>query len=95
MFSLQSGEGLMPRISIFFGIVIYMYYDEHAPPHFHAMYEGSEAALDFNGILLKGTMAPRAARLIKEWAGMHKEELEENWERAERNMPLNWIEPLR
>lgn len=48
MLSIQSGEGLIPRISIFFGIVIYMYYDEHAPPHFHAMYEGSAAALDFN-----------------------------------------------
>jgi len=85
----------MPRISIFFGIVIYMYYDEHAPPHFHAMYEGSEGVFGCNGNLLKGTMTPRAARLIKEWAGMHKKELEENWERAERNMPLNWIEPLR
>jgi len=40
-------------------------------------------------------MAPMAAKLIREWVGMHKEELEENWERAERNMPLNWIEPLR
>ena len=85
----------MPRISVFFGIVIYMYYDEHVPPHFHAMYEGSETMLDFNGHLLKGAMAPRAVKLIREWANLHKGELEENWERARRNMPLNWIEPLR
>ncbi|MFQ5902366.1 MAG: DUF4160 domain-containing protein, partial [Candidatus Binatia bacterium] len=63
----------MPRISIFFGIVIYMYYDEHFPPHFHAMYEGSEAMFDFNGNLLTGTMAPRAVRLIKEWVDLHEE----------------------
>jgi hypothetical protein len=50
---------------------------------------------DFGGNILKGIMAPRAGKLIKEWARMHKEELEENWERAEHNMPLNWIEPLR
>ena len=85
----------MPRISIFFGIVIYMYYDEHVPPHFHAMYEGLEAMFDFNGNIMKGIMAPRAQKLINEWARLHKEELEENWERSERNMPLNWIEPLR
>ena len=56
----------MPRISIFFGIVIYMYYDDHLPPHFHAMYEGLEAMFDLNGNLLKGAMSPRALRLIKE-----------------------------
>jgi len=85
----------MPRISIFFGIVIYMYYDDHLPPHFHAMYEGLEAMFDLNGNLLKGTMSPRALRLIKEWTTIHRSELEENWERAGRNIPLNWIEPLR
>ena len=85
----------MPRISIFFGIVIYMYYDEHVPPHFHAIYEGSEAMFDLNGDFLKGAMAPRAVKLVREWANLHKGELEENWERARRNMPLNWIEPLR
>ena len=85
----------MPRISIFFGIVIYMYYDEHAPPHFHAMYEGSEAVFDFGGNLLKGAMAPRAMKLIREWSSIHTDELKENWERARSNLPLNWIEPLR
>ena len=44
----------MPRISIFFGIVVYMYYDDHNPPHFHASYEGLEAMFDFEGNLIKG-----------------------------------------
>jgi hypothetical protein len=85
----------MPRISMFFGIVIYMYYDEHFPPHFHAMYEGSEAVFDLNGNILKGSMPPRASRMIKDWAEINQADLEENWERAGKNMPLNWIEPLR
>jgi hypothetical protein len=56
----------MPRISMFLGIVIYMYYAEHLPPHFHAMYEGSEAVFDLNGTVLRGAMAQRATKLVKE-----------------------------
>ena len=46
-------------------------------------------------VLLKGAMAPRAMKLIREWTSIHTDELKENWERARSNMPLNWIEPLR
>jgi len=85
----------MPRISMFFGIVIYMYYDDHNPPHFHASYEGLEGAFDFDGNLLKGYMLPRAQKLISEWCRMHSNELIENWRNIETDKPLNWIEPLR
>jgi len=85
----------MPRISLFFGIVIYMYYDDHNPPHFHASYEGLEATFDFDGNLLKGYISPKAQVLIREWCQLHKKELIENWQRAKEGIPLNWIEPLR
>jgi hypothetical protein len=85
----------MPRISIFFGIVVYMYYDEHEPPHFHASYEGMEAMFDFEGNLIKGNISIRAQNLIKEWCSIHMRELEENWEKSKEGKPLNWIEPLR
>jgi hypothetical protein len=85
----------MPRISIFFGIVIYMYYDDHNPPHFHASYEGLEGLFDFDGNLIRGYLSKRAHRLIKEWCNFYGEELKENWERAKEDKPLNWIEPLR
>ena len=85
----------MPRISIFLGIVVYMYYDDHNPPHFHALYEGVEALFDMEGTLLRGDMTPRAQRLIKEWCLLHKAELLDNWHRAKEDKPLNWIEPLR
>lgn len=52
-----------------------MYYDEHVPPHFHALYEGSEAMFDLNGDLPKGAMTPRAVKLVREWANLHKGEL--------------------
>ncbi|MDI6891214.1 MAG: DUF4160 domain-containing protein [Thermodesulfovibrionales bacterium] len=85
----------MPRISFFFGIVIYMYYDDHNPPHFHVSYEGAEAMFDFDGNIIKGFIAARAQGLIKEWCSLHKKELEENWQRAKEDKSLNWIEPLR
>ncbi len=85
----------MPRISMFFGITVYMYYDDHNPPHFHASYEGLEAMFGFDGNLLRGNISAKAKSLVKEWCGAHKEELNENWKRAMENKPLNWIEPLR
>ncbi|MEM4260740.1 MAG: DUF4160 domain-containing protein [Candidatus Woesearchaeota archaeon] len=85
----------MPRISCFFGIVIYMYYDDHNPPHFHASYEGTDGIFDFNGNLIKGYMSLKANALIKEWCELHKIELEKNWKKAMENQPLDWIEPLR
>ena len=85
----------MPAISIFFGIVIKMYYNEHRPPHFHAEYQGQKGVFDFSGRPLAGTVASKVAlRLIKEWAGRHKHELMVNWKLIESKKPLNLIEPL-
>jgi hypothetical protein len=86
----------MPEISRFFGIVIAMYYDDHPPPHFHAIYgsEKAEFCIDPPG-LLKGRLSPRALALVSEWAAMHQEELLEAWgQRAEGQRPRK-IEPLR
>lgn len=85
----------MPRVSIFFGIVIYFYYDDHPPPHFHAMYEGNDAQFDLEGNPIKGNLPPKAVKLIQEWASQNKQALVENWERSMKNLPLNWISPLR
>jgi hypothetical protein len=72
-----------------------MYYDDHNPPHFHASYEGLEAEFDLDGNLLKGYLSKRAQRLIKEWCGLHGSEIREDWELAQQDKPLNWIEPLK
>ncbi len=67
----------MPIISTFFGIVIRMFYQDHAPPHFHAEYQGQQAKFDFTGQLLAGSMRSRTAlRLVREWAETHRAELE-------------------
>lgn len=85
----------MPRIAEFFGIFIYMYFEDHAPAHFHAIYGEYEALIsiaDFH--ILKGELPPRAYGLVVEWAIQHQNELKQNWEQAIQLQPLNKIKPL-
>lgn len=66
----------MPTISQFFGIVIRMYYNDHAPPHFNAYYGGNSATIDIETLeILEGTLPRRVLSLIKEWSDMHRAEL--------------------
>jgi hypothetical protein len=85
----------MPAISIFFGIVIKMFYMEHPPPHFHAEYQGQRGVFDFDGKMIKGNIRSRTARrLIEEWAVLHHDELEQNWYQAREGKALARIAPL-
>ena len=85
----------MPVISIFFGIVIRMFYREHGVAHFHAEHQGQQATFTFEGELLAGALRSRTAlRLIKEWAIAHRVELEANWNRVKAGEALERIAPL-
>jgi hypothetical protein len=85
----------VPRISAFYGIVIAMYYRDHAPPHFHAVYAEHEATIVISSLaVLTGELPPRAMRLVREWAELHRDELEANWHAARARTPLASIEPL-
>lgn len=87
----------MPRISAFYGITIWMYWDDdhHHVPHFHARYAGQWASVSIEGPrVLAGRLSPRARALVVEWARLHREELLENWQRARRDEPLERIAPL-
>ena len=85
----------MPRISEFFGIVIAMYYNDHAPPHLHARYGEHEATFGIDsGDVLEGSLPRRALALVAEWTSLHREELSENWEHARHGRPLSRIAPL-
>jgi hypothetical protein len=86
----------MPRISSFYGIAIWMYWNEgaHATPHFHARYAGETASVDFAGVVLAGSLPPRALNLVFEWAVLHQDELLTNWERARREEQLEPIDSL-
>ncbi len=85
----------MPIISVFFGIVIRMFYQEHEPPHFHAEHQGQSGTFAFDGKPLAGDVRSRTAlRLITDWATAHRLELEANWTRGKSGRPLDRIEPL-
>jgi hypothetical protein len=85
----------MPEISRFFGIVIRMYFDDHNPPHFHAMYAGDEARVGIEPIaILEGALPNRAASMVFEWAALHQAELMRNWSRLHSAQPVEKIKPL-
>ena len=85
----------MPTISTFYGILIRMFFNDHAPPHFHARYGEFEAKININtSEVIDGELPRRALNLVQEWAMIHKEELLEDWRLcAENSLPAK-IEPL-
>ncbi len=85
----------MPRISEFFGVVIYMHFNDHLPPHFHAEYSEFEAVYTIDTLdTLRGNLPRRAHSMVVEWALAHRAELRANWDRAREQRPLEQIEPL-
>jgi hypothetical protein len=85
----------MPRISQFYGIAVYLYYRDHAPPHFHAIYGEYEAEVEIaTAAVLGGKLPRRAQALVADWAVAHRDELQRNWDLARAGQPLNPVEPL-
>lgn len=85
----------MPRISSFYGIVIWMYRPDHPPLHFHASYGEHVAQIELGTLrVLSGSLPRRALRLVRKWARQHAAELAEDWDRAQALEPLMPIEPL-
>jgi len=78
-------DARVPTISRFPGIVIAMYFDDHDPPHFHALHADGEAKVRIDSPeLIESTLARRQVRFVLAWAELHQVELAENWRRARR-----------
>lgn len=85
----------MPEISLFRGIRITMYYSDHNPPHFHAMYGSYRCLVDIqNGCVIRGSLPARQLKLVLAWNELHTDELMQNWELAKDDKPLNEVAPL-
>ena len=84
----------MPIISRFLGIIIAMYWDDHAPPHFHAKYGEYEITVTLEGGIVEGRFPKRALRLVMEWYELHRDDLSENWELCRKNEMPHPIDPL-
>lgn len=86
----------MPYISEFFGIKIFMYWNEHAPPHFHAEYTNMKALISItDAVVIKGMLPSRQLKFVLAWCELHEHELMKNWETAQEHGELQRIDPLR
>ena len=73
----------MPTIAWFYGIAIRMYFLDHPPPHFEAVYGEHEANVAIaTGEVIEGRLPRTAARLVRQWTLAHRAELQANWDRA-------------
>lgn len=85
----------MPTISTFYGIIIRMFFAEHAPPHFHAKYGEFKASIAIESLaVLDGKLPRRALELVLDWAELHRKELLEDWELCQRHQQPRKIDPL-
>ncbi|MBI4505280.1 MAG: DUF4160 domain-containing protein [Chloroflexi bacterium] len=85
----------MPEISRFFGISIRMYFRDHEPPHFHALYDPHEALIEVETLAIyRGSLPRRALALVLEWAAFHRDALRHNWTLARSGSPLEPLPPL-
>lgn len=88
----------MPTLSMFFGIVIRMYFapKEHNPPHIHAIFQGDEAVFRVaDGEKLNGEFPAKQIKLVQAWIEIHREELMANWELCQNGEKPFRIDPLR
>jgi hypothetical protein len=85
----------MPTISVFYGILIQMFFWDHAPPHFHARYAEHVAQINIQTLeVIRGSLPRTALALVTQWAGQHRVELMENWDLCAQMQSPNRITPL-
>lgn len=72
-----------------------MYWADHAPPHFHAVYGADEALIVIaDGSIYAGSLPPTARRLVRRWHSLHRDELMRAWDNAVASRTPGTIDPL-
>jgi len=84
----------MPEISRFYGLIIFMNYNDHPPPHFHVWYGEYKITVTIEKGIVEGQMPKRALKMVFDWVEQHRAELLKDWEHARKHEPLKKIEPL-
>lgn len=85
----------MPSISAFYGIIIWMFYADHQPPHFHVEYGEYKAVFSIETLsMTDGSLPRRAMALVLEWAALHRAELIADWDLCRKKEKPNKIPPL-
>ncbi|MEY3629369.1 MAG: hypothetical protein RLY91_1135 [Pseudomonadota bacterium] len=85
----------MPTISTFYGILIRMFFNDHAPPHFHVEYGEFKATVNIITLEVScGTLPRRAQELVTDWAKLHQAELLDDWNLCMSKCQPKPIDPL-
>ena len=84
----------MPEISRFLGIIIFMNFNEHPPPHFHAKYGNYHISVEIESGIIEGKFPKRALHLVLEWYERHRDELLANWNSLEETGEFRKLPPL-
>lgn len=84
----------MPELCRFLGIVIFMNFNEHNPPHFHARYGDFEIIVEINSGIVEGKFPKRALSMVIEWYEIYKDDLLHDWELIRTTGEFNKIPPL-
>ncbi len=84
----------MPELSRFLGIVISIYYRDHGPPHFHAVYGEQQATIEIESGQMHGSLPARVSAHVEEWLLLHRDELLHTWSLARQQLPQPKIAPL-
>ena len=70
----------MPEITRFYGIIIKLFFGDHPPPHFHAIYGEYNGVFDIETMkMIEGDLPSRASKMVLEWGTHHQQELLEIW----------------
>lgn len=86
----------MPELCRFFGIVIYMYFNDHPPPHFHVKYQQHRAQIAIDTLeILEGELPAKELWLVRHWANQHNQELSNNWQNLQKTGEFAKIAPLK
>ena len=89
----------MPVISMFYGVIVLMYYfdnRQHHLPHIHVQYGDDEAVITIpEGEVLEGAIKSAKLKLVQAWIEIHREELMANWNLATNGQSVFKIEPLK
>jgi hypothetical protein len=89
----------MPILSVFYGIIVRMYFfdnQQHHAPHVHVEYQGDKAVFAIDSAeLIDGRLPPRQIRLVQAWMEIHRDELLADWQLAVNGEEPYKIDPLR
>lgn len=85
----------MPLVCEFFGIKIYIYWEDHSPPHFHAKYNEFEIFVDIRkAVVIKGFFPAKELKLVLAWCEIYQDDLLNDWNLAKESKELVRIKPL-